>query len=147
MLSLASLLVLGHLLGLALALGAATVKLALVLRARSDLGFVPAFLEARKSVTRFIVLGLALATVTGVSWLLQGYGWTPLLVVKVAAVVAMWILGPLIDSVFEPRLERLAPRAGEDATPEFQRAQRNHVAIEVVATVLMYVAFLVGTRL
>jgi len=145
--SLASLLSLAHLLGLALGVGAATVKLALVLRAGSDPALVSAFLAVRKTITRGIVAGLLLATLSGVAWLVQGYSWSPRLVLKVALVAAMFVLGPLIDNVSEPRYERLAPTPEAQATPAFLRARKSYLAVEVAATALMYAALVVGSTL
>ena len=54
----------------------------------------------------------------------------------------MLVLGPIIDNVVEPRLERAAP-----ATPELDAAQRAHLAIETAATLLMYAALVLGAIL
>ncbi|KAB2954844.1 MAG: hypothetical protein F9K18_13925 [Thermoanaerobaculia bacterium] len=136
-----------HLLGLALGVGAATVKLALVLRSRSKPAFLPVFLEVRRPITRFIIGGLALATLSGIGWLVEGYPWSPRLVAKVAVVAAIWALGPLIDNVVEPRLVRTAPAAGEAAGAAFLAAQRTYLVCEVAATLLMYAAFALGVSL
>lgn len=142
-----SALTLAHLLGLAFAVGASTVKLALVIRAKSDLQFLPAFLAVRKPITRLIVLGMILVTVSGIVWFLQGYPWSPPVIVKMVLVGLIWALGPIIDNAFEPKLERLAPGPGEAPTQAFRSAQRAHLVIETLATALMYGALVLGSAL
>ncbi len=139
MISLPSLLSLAHFIGLALGVGCATAKLTLLVRCRADQAFVPAYIVAAKPVTRLIVLGLALLTLSGVGWLLLGYPFTPLLVVKLALVGAIWVLGPIIDIVVEPKFEKLSPRLGEPASPGFIRIQQHYLRLELIATGLFYV--------
>jgi hypothetical protein len=55
MISLPSLLSLAHLIGLALGVGAATVKLTLLLRCRADHALVPVHVKVAKPITRQIV--------------------------------------------------------------------------------------------
>jgi len=138
---------LAHLVGLSLGVGAATVKLALLAQSNADPSFAATFLKVSKPITRVIVVGLILLTLSGIGWLLLGYRFTPLLVVKVLLVVAVWVLGPYIDRVVEPRFAQLIPQSSEVAAPEFIAAQRRYLAIEAVATVLMYVILLIGWRL
>src|SRR5512147_1961379 len=66
------LLTLLHLLGMALATGAAAVKVALLLGARADSGLTAVYLRVVKPVTRLLVTGLVLATATGAAWLVLG---------------------------------------------------------------------------
>ena len=139
MTSLPSLLSLAHLIGLALGVGCATAKLTLLLRARADHAFVPTYIAVARLVTRLIILGLALLTLSGVGWLLVGYQLTPLLVGKIALVGAIWVLGPIIDNVVEPKFRKLAPRLGESASPAFIRIQQRYLLLEVIATGLFYV--------
>jgi len=146
MISLSSLLSVVHFVGLALGVGAATVKLVLLLRCRSDAAFVPVFLHVTRPVTRLIILGLALLTLSGVGWLLLGYPLTPLLKLKLGMVAAIWVLGPLIDNVVEPRFKSLAPAPGEAATPAFVRARGRYLALEILATLLFYVVIVVWVR-
>jgi hypothetical protein len=122
-----------------LGVGCATAKLTLLLRCKTDHSFLPVYIAAAKPVTRLIVLGLALLTLSGVGWLLLGYPFTPLLVVKLALVGAIWVLGPIIDNVVEPKFQMLAPRPGESASPAFIRIQRRYLLLEVTATGLFYV--------
>jgi hypothetical protein len=142
-----SLLPVVHLLGLALATGAATVKVAMALRSTRDTGFVRTFLASRKLLASFIILGLLLATVSGVIWLLQGYSWSPRLIGKVIVVGMIWLIGPVIDNVIEPKLDRLAPVGDEPPTAEFKVQQRLHLTCEIAAAVLMYVVFVLGSQL
>jgi hypothetical protein len=139
MISLPSLLSVGHLIGLALGVGCATAKLALLLKCKADHAFVPAYITAAKPITRLIVLGLGLLTLSGIGWLLLGYPFTPILVVKLALVAAIWVLGPLIDNAVEPKFQKLAPRPGESASPAFIRIQQRYLMMEIIATSLFYV--------
>jgi hypothetical protein len=61
------------------------------------------------------------------------------LVLKLIHVVAIWVLGPIIDNVVEPKFRKLAPAAGEVASPEFIRIQKQYLTLEVMATGLFYV--------
>jgi hypothetical protein len=142
-----SLLPVVHLLGLALATGAATVKAAMAFRALREPDFVRNFLSSRKLVAKFIILGLILVTVSGIAWIVQGYPWSALLIAKVVIVVLMWVVGPIIDNVLEPRLEKLAPAGGQAPSSEFAAQQRTHLGAEIAATILMYAAFVLGTQL
>jgi len=132
--SLDSLLLVVHLLGMALGVGAAVVKTVLVLRARADLAFVPVLVAARRPVTKTLVAGLALATLSGIVWLVRGYPWTPLLIGKLAVVAAIWVLGPLIGQRLRTAhgfrcaggrrsAERRLPRRAADA--RHRRARRH----------------------
>jgi len=139
----ASLLTVTHLLGLALAVGAATVKVALLLRCRRDSAFLPVYLAVVRIITRFIILGMILLTLSGVGWLLIGYGFTPLLIVKLVLVGAVWVLGPVIDNVAEPAFRNLAPAAGQTASAAFLQARARYLALEVTATALFYVIIVI----
>lgn len=139
MVSLPALLSLTHLLGLALGLGSATGKLTLLLKSRADHTFIPVFLKVARPITRLIVAGMILLTVSGVGWLLLGYEITTVLAVKLILVVALWVLGPFIDNVVEPKFRRLAPQAGESASPAFLRVLRQYLVVEMTATGLFYV--------
>lgn len=141
--SLASLLSFTHLVGLALGVGSATVKLTLLLKSKRDPAFLPVFIAADKSITRLIIIGLVLLTLSGIGWLLVGYSFTSLLVVKLVLVGVIWVLGPVIDNVIRPRFQKLAPGAGESASPAFVQIQQRYVALEVTATGLFYVIIVV----
>jgi hypothetical protein len=131
-------LMLTHLIGLAWAMGAASVKLALLLRCQRDRSLIHVYLRVVGSVTRQLVAGLILLTVSGIGWLFVGHPLTRILVVKLVLVAAVWVMGPVIDKVAEPRFLRLAPTAGEAISSELVRAERAYVALEVVATGMFY---------
>lgn len=139
MISVSSLLSWVHLMGLALGLGAATVKLVLLLRCEGDQTLTSAYLEVARPITRLIITGMVLLTLSGVGWLLLGYDFTSLLVVKIILVLALWVLGPMIDKVFEPRFRQLVPEDGGPGSESFRQARRRYVTIEALATLLFYV--------
>lgn len=139
MVSLTSLLALAHLIGLALGVGCATAKLTLLVRCKADHAFAPIYTAVARPVTRLIILGLVLLTLSGVGWLLVGYPLTTSLVVKLVLVGAIWVLGPVIDNVVEPKFRQLAPVPGESASAAFLRIERQYFLLEVTATGLFYV--------
>jgi hypothetical protein len=143
--TLSSLLSVVHLVGLVLSVGAATVKVTLLLRCRGDVTFVPVYQRVVRIVTRQIILGLVLLTLSGIGWLLLGYGFTTTLVVKLVLVGVIWVLGPVIDNVVEPKFTRLAPGAGEAPSPAFLQAGNQYLRFEFVATALFYIIILVWT--
>ena len=137
-----------HLIGLACGMGAATVKLSLLARCRQDGGFVPHYLKVMRPITRFIILGMILLTISGVGWLLSGgYSFTPMLITKLVLVAALWVIGPVIDNVFEPRFAQSAPQPGETPSQVFLEARDRLLAVEVVATALFYVVTILGVWL
>ncbi|MEW5701123.1 MAG: hypothetical protein AB1792_02715 [Candidatus Zixiibacteriota bacterium] len=117
-----------HLIGLALGLGAATAKLVLVLKCRRDPSCIPVYHRVAKPITRQIVLGLVILAVSGIGWLLIGYGFSTLLIVKIVLVAAMFVVGPIIDNVVEPRFHKLAPVSVTAPSPEFREVQQQHLA-------------------
>jgi hypothetical protein len=137
--SLLSLLSLAHLTGLILAVGAATAKLVLLLKCVADETFVAVFLRVARPITRQIILGLIMLSLSGIGWVLLGYPFTGLLLVKVVLVGAIWAIGPVIDNVFEPRFRTLAPAPGHHASPAFVRIEKQYLAIEATATLLFYI--------
>jgi hypothetical protein len=108
---------LAHLFGLSLGLGCATAKL---------------------SITRLIILGLVLLTLSGVIWLLKGYPFTPRLVVKLTLVAVLWVLGPIIDNVIEPRFRAAAPGPGEEPSAEFVAIRSRYLLAEWLGTGAFY---------
>jgi hypothetical protein len=134
-----SVLLLAHLLGLALGLGCATAKWVLLLRCRAEPGFLPAYRAAARPLTRLIIVGMTLLTVSGIAWLLTGSQLTSRLAVKLTLVAAIWVLGPVIDNAVEPRFWKLAAAPGESASPAFLRIQNRYLLFETVATGLFYV--------
>jgi hypothetical protein len=139
MTSLPSILSLAHLIGLALGAGAATVKLTLLFRCHAGHALVPVYVQVAKPITRQIVLGIILLTLSGIGWLLLVYPITMLLVLKLILVVTILALGPIIDNFVEPKFRKLAPAAGEAASPEFIRIQKQYLTLEAIATGLFYV--------
>ena len=136
---LTSLLLVAHVIGLALAVGAASVKLMLLFRCRKDRSFLPTYIAVARPVTRLIILGLVLLTLSGVGWLLLGREFTPLLIAKLVLVGVVWVLGPIIDNVAEPKFRQLAPQPGESASTAFLGAEQRYLLLETTATGLFYV--------
>jgi len=139
MISLISLLLTVHLLGLSLGLGAATVKLVLLYRCRSDIGFLPIFFNVIRPITKTIIIGLILVTLSGIGFLINGYGFSTMLIIKIILVVIIWILGPYIDNVLEPKLHKLAPDPGEAGSAEFISALNKYIVFDTIAGALFYV--------
>ena len=137
--SLASILTLTHLIGLALAIGAATAKLTLLLKSKSDPSFVQTFLAASPPLTHLIIGGISLLVISGIGWVLYGYPVTPLLVTKLFLVGAVIALGPVIDKIIEPKFRSLAPAtAAAPPSPDFVRIRSRYLWVEVLATGLMF---------
>ena len=142
-----ALLVLLHLLGLALGVGAATVKLRLLLKCNSKVEFVPVFLNVVKPITMIIILGQILLTITGIAWMFLEYTFTPLIIIKMVLLGMLWVLGPVIDNVFQPKFEKSAPSPGDVASLPFIRSQKQLLAAELAATGLFYVLLILGVML
>jgi hypothetical protein len=136
-----------HILGLALGLGAATVKTRLLFKCITDYGFVPIFLGVIKPITMIIILGQILLTLSGIGWMLYGYSFTTVIIIKIILLGLLWILGPVIDNVITPRFEKLAPLPGENASPSFVIAQKQLLAAEIGATGLFYILLIMGILL
>jgi hypothetical protein len=92
-----------------------------------------------RSITRLIILGMILMTLSGIGWFFLGHGLTPRFMVKLVLVAAIWVLGPVIDNVVEPRFRMLAPGPGEPAAPAFAIALKQYLVWEAIATSLFYV--------
>lgn len=133
-----------HLVGLGLSLGAAAVKVSLLLGCRDDADRTAAYLRVAPAVTRLLVTGLVLLTASGIGWLARGRPFTPWLIAKLGLVVVLWVLGPIIDRRAEPDFVRLAPSVGRVASPELARARRRYVALELVATGLLGAIVVLG---
>jgi hypothetical protein len=101
------------------------------------------YLAVMRPITRLIILGMALATLSGIGWLLSGYELAPLLVAKLAMVGALWVLGPVIDNVAEPAFRKLAPAGGAAPSPAFLAAFRRYLLLEALATGLFYLIIVV----
>jgi len=135
-----------HLVGLALAMGAATIKLSLLLKARAVPSYVPAYLAVARPITRQIIAGIVVLALSGIWSLVLGYPFTPKLAVKLAMVAAILVLGPVIDNVIEPRFRALAPAAGEPPSPAFVLARRRYLVVEALATLLFYAILVLWLR-
>lgn len=147
MLSVVESIVLVHIVGLALGVGSATVKITLLLKCRADSTYVPPYLQLVGWFTRLLVLGLILATTSGVVLLWRGYPLTPLMISKLVLVALLWAIGPVIDKVAEPAFRRLAPAPGAAATPEFTRALNRYLAVEMAGGILFYAVVVLGVML
>jgi hypothetical protein len=84
-----------------------------------------------------------LLLLSGIGFMAIGYSFTPRLVAKLVLVAAIFVLGPVIDNVVEPRFRVLAPRPGTDASPEFVRVRTQYLAIELLATGLFYAVVII----
>lgn len=127
-----------HLIGLALGVGGATTKLLLLLKARVDPAFGPLYMVVVKPITRLIQVGIVLLTLSGITWLVLGYPLTPRLITKLALVAGIWVLGPSIDKVIEPRFHLLSLALDAATLPAFNRIRRQYLAFEIAATLLFY---------
>lgn len=139
MISSTSLFLVVHLIGIALGLGSATVKLVLLLKCRGDITFTSSYLKVARPITRLIILGLILTALSGIGWLYQGYPFSAHLIAKLLLVAAILVLGPIIDNVAEPKFRKLAPENGESASLEFTKARQLYLTLEIAATGLFYV--------
>jgi len=136
-----------HLFGLAMGTGAATVKLTLLFKCKTNHDFVPVFNNVARPITKTIISGLILVTLSGVIWLILGASWNSTLVIKILLVILLWILGPYIDNVVEPKFRKLSPSPGQQALPEFLKIQKKYLLIEGTATILFYIIIFMGVML
>ncbi len=145
MLSLSSVLTLAHLLGFALGLGGATVKLFLLLQSVADHRLVPSYIRIAGLITRLIVAGLILLIVSGLATivLVGTRPFTALFMTKLLAVAALLVIGAYIDNVAEPRVGLLAPIGHETPSAEFRSAQRFCLTLEIAATALFYLVAII----
>jgi len=67
---------------------------------------------------------------------LDGYPLMTILIIKLVFVAAIWILGPIIDNVAEPKFKQLAPTVDQPASPEFGQIMNKYLALEITATSL-----------
>jgi ABC-type transport system involved in cytochrome bd biosynthesis fused ATPase/permease subunit len=121
-----------HLVGLAPGVGSATAKVFLLLRCFRDVNFLPVYLKVMKPLTQLLVSGLILMTLTGIIWLVLGYGFNNLLIVKLFFVGAVWVVGIYIDNVTEPRFKKLASAGGQERTVAFLQIQKKHLVFEII---------------
>jgi len=140
-------LTLGHLVGLSLGVGMATAKLTLLFKCRKNHDYIPHFLAVAKPITRFIILGLVLLTLSGIGWMIEGQAFTPLMITKLVLVAVLWGVGPIIDNVLHPRLEKLAQSPVEQADPGLAVAMNRYLAVEAGATAIFYITMVLGILL
>lgn len=138
MISTQSIFLLTHILGLILGVGAATIKMALLIKYRNDSKFLSAHKDIIKIITRFIISGLILLTLSGIARLILGYPFTPKLILKISLIVVIWLLGPIIDNVIEPKLKSLSDSPNTSSTPALLLVQKQYLALEFTATGLFY---------
>jgi Na+-transporting methylmalonyl-CoA/oxaloacetate decarboxylase gamma subunit len=119
----------------------------LLVKCYRDFEFVPDYLKVSKPITQLIVLGLVLMTLSGVTWLVLGYGVTTMLIVKLILVGVMWVLGPVIDNFIEPKFHAAAHSSGGTPSLAFTQVQKQHLAIESIATIIFYVIMVLGVLL
>lgn len=147
MFTLSNLLSFTHILGLVLGVGAATVKLRLLFKCNTNFEFVPIFLEVIKPITVIIISGQIILTLSGIGWILAGYSFTTVIIMKMILLGLLWILGPIIDNVIAPRFKKLAPTPGESGSPSFVKAQKQFLGAEIVGTGLFYILLIMGILL
>jgi hypothetical protein len=135
-------LILMHIIGLILGAGAATVKIILLLKTKSDYLFLPAYIKASNPITKLIVSGLVLMTLSGIGFLLYGFPFSDELIIKLILVTAVWLIGPYIDKVIEPKFKAQAEIADNTATAEFKSIQKKYFTAELLATGLFYLVIL-----
>ena len=139
MFELSTLLTIVHFIGLGLAVGAASVKVVRLLKCKSDSTMIPVYLKVVRPITQVLITGIILLTLTGIVWLIDGYPFSTELIVKIVFVALLWILGPIIDNVVEPKFRQLAPSSDQSASPEFSVIMKKYLAIEIFATALFYI--------
>lgn len=92
------------------------MKLVLLLKSKGNPALLQVFVKASKPITRLVVLDLILLTLSGTGWLALGYPFSTKLIAKLIVVGAIWVLGPMIDKVVEPKFNRLLPKPGESTS-------------------------------
>ena len=129
-----------HLVGFALGVGAATVKLYLLLQSISDPAKTATFMNVIRPITRVIVLGIILLIASGIAIivLVGARPFTLAFTIKLIAVAAILMLGPVIDNIAEPKLRLFAPANGEAPSAQFRSALRFYLTLEMAATGLFY---------
>jgi hypothetical protein len=136
-----------HVFGLVLGVGAATVKLVLLFKCKSNSDFVSIFLKVVKPVTMIIIIGQVLLTLSGIGWLIVGYSFSTLIIIKIILLGSLWVVGPLIDNLFSPKFQKSAPAPGESVSVSFVKSQKQLLAMEILATGLFYVLLVLGVLL
>jgi hypothetical protein len=136
-----------HVIGLILAAGSSSIKLLLLLKCKSDRKFYSTYFQVTPPITKFIITGMILTTLSGIAWIIIGYTFEPLLIFKMALVGLIWILGPIIDNVAEPKLKKIISVPEQITSPSFINIQQQYLVLEVSATTLMYAITIIGLYL
>jgi len=139
MISFTSFLTIIHLIGLVLGAGAASVKLVLLIKCRSDYTFIPSYLNVVRPVTKILILGIILLTLSGILWIITGFPLMVILIIKIVLVLGLWVLGPIIDNKVEPKFKELAPSADQSVSSEFIQTMNKYLTLEIFATSLFYI--------
>lgn len=142
-----SVLLMIHLIGLALGVGCATSKVVLLIKSYRDPAFIQVYTRVVRPLTRLLVLGLVLMTLSGIIWLVLGYGFSTILIIKLCFVGLVWILGIVIDNVTEPKYLKLAPVKDEKPSASFMDIQKKHIALETFAALVFYIIMVLGISL
>lgn len=147
MIILSVIIMLVHVIGLVLAAGSATIKILLLFKCNADYKFFPVYFRVAPLITRLIITGMILLTLSGITWIVIGYSLEPLLIIKIILVAFIWILGPIIDNVAEPKLKKSVLAPEQTPTAYVARIQKHHLMLEIAATALMYAAVITGVLL
>ena len=147
MLLLSEILYIVHVIALSLAAGTAVVKLLLVVKCKKDYTFYTVYFGLAPLLSKLIISGMVLLTLSGITWIIIGYSMEWLLILKIIIVAGIWIIGPVIDNRAEPRVKKLLPPPGAEPSAEFIHVQQQHLQLEIIATVLMYAALIIGVLL
>lgn len=147
MLILSEILYIVHVIALVLAAGSATIKLLLLFKCKADYRFFNVYFQVAPLITRLIIMGMIFLTLSGIAWIIIGYSLEPLLILKIVLVAGIWVLGPVIDNIAEPKLKKYFPLHQQAPAAEFNLAQNKHLQLEIAATLLMYAALIIGVLL
>jgi hypothetical protein len=132
-----------HIIGLAIGVGAATVKLVILIKARQDNTIVPYYLKVAKPITQLIIFGIVLLTISGIGFIIEGYPLTTQLTIKLIFVALLWIIGPIIDNAIEPEFIKSAPAIGDQPTQEFTKVHKKYLTLEILATLIFYIVIVI----
>jgi Na+-transporting methylmalonyl-CoA/oxaloacetate decarboxylase gamma subunit len=136
-----------HVIALSLAAGTAFVKLLLVFRCKKDYTFYIVYFKLAPLLSKLIITGMILLTLSGIAFIITGYSVAFLLILKIIIVAGIWIIGPIIDSRAEPKVKKLYPSPGAQPSAAFTRAHQQHLLLEIIATIMMYAALIIGVLL
>lgn len=132
-----------HIIGLTIGVGAAMVKLVLLIKSKYEYTIVPYYLKVAKPITQLIIFGMVLLTISGIGFIIEGYPLTTQLIIKLIFVALLWIIGPLIDNAIEPKFIKSAPALGHHPTQEFIKFHKKYLRLEILATVIFYIVIVI----